>query len=125
MDTSLIMEKVYAVIDDIKQSPEYLNLKMALDNLMSDSVSAKLIQDFNLKKKDYEKNPIDPQTIRALSDVKKTLYQNSLYQLYDKALIVYNVKMKSLEDSINNALYPKELKEIAKCGCLKQHDQKR
>ena len=124
MNTSKVMDDVYEVIDEIRESAEYRYLKDAYDNLLSDKEGAKLIKDFDQAKAAYSLDPSNPLAIKNLSLKKKALYTFDLYKVYDKSLMVYNEKEKELEEKINDALFKENVKKIASYGCLK-NDQKR
>ena len=114
MDTTKIMDDVYRLIDEIKKSPEYLNVKDAYDRLISDDVASKLIKEFNDLKIKFDKGE---DVNKELSLKKKELYSNSLYIEYDKALLKYNKLAKDIEDKINKAIYKDNVRKIAESGC--------
>ena len=114
MDTTKIMDDVYRLIDEIKKSPEYLNVKDAYDKLMSDEKASILIKEFNDLKIRFDKGE---EVTKELSLKKKELYSNSLYKEYDKALIDYNKLAKDIEDKINKAIYKDNVRKIAESGC--------
>ena len=114
-----LYDSIYEVIDAIKKSREYLDVKDALDKLEKDEYTSKLIDEFIKSRDLYNKYPTKENTIN-LSKIKKELYSNNLYKDYINKLKVYNTEIERIEKEIDNALYSKELKNLLKSRCI--HD---
>lgn len=119
MDTTLIMEDTYNLIEEIKKSKEYLSLKESYNNLISDKDASILIEKFNVDKDNYNKNKNNKDFIKALSLSKKELYSHPLYKTYSDNLIAYNKMISSIEEKINKALYLDDVLDLSKSGCKK------
>ena len=119
MDTTLIMEDTYNLIEEIKKSKEYLSLKESYNNLISDKDASILIEKFNRDKDNYNKDKNNKDYIKALSLSKKELYSHPLYNTYSDNLIAYNKMISSIEEKINKALYLDDVLDLSKSGCKK------
>ena len=115
MDFKIILEDVYSLTDEIKETKEYKRLKSAYDTLMSNSETINLIKAFNEDKNNYSENNED--SIKRLSNSKKALYTHPLYIEYSNALIEYNNMIKTIENKINKAIYKDNVRELSKSGC--------
>ena len=117
MDTREVMSALYDVIDEIKESKEYLDLKEAYNTLINDKEASILIKDFDNLKEIYNKFKTKENSSK-LSEAKKALYSNELYNDYSNKLLIYNNKISKLEEEINNALFSSKLKEFKDLWCL-------
>ena len=115
MDSTKVIEKEYALIDEIKKMKEYIDLVNAYNNLMNDEESRKLIDEFNDAKR-IEKVSSTKENILYLSNKKKNLYTNKLYIEYVNKLKIFNDSVSEIEKKINDFLYPIEFNELFKKG---------
>ena len=123
MDTSNVMSSLYDVIDEIKESTEYKNLKESYENLFLNPITKDLIDDFNHQKEMYNLNP-SKENILKLSNAKKALYEDKSYKLYSNNLLIYNTKISKLEKEVNIAIFGDNLEEFKNLlheqgGCIK------
>ena len=114
-----LYESIYEVIDAIKKSKEYLDVKETLERLENDDYTKDLIIEFQKARDLYNKYPTKENTSN-LSKVKSELYNTSLYKDYTLKLSIYNKEIDRIEKEIDNALFKKELKMLIKPRCM--HD---
>lgn len=115
MDYKIILEDVYSLTDEIKETKEYKRLKSSYDALMNNDETIKLIEEFNKDKNNYNEN--NDESIKRLSKSKKALYTHPLYIEYSNALIEYNNMINEIESKINKAIYKDNVRELSKSGC--------
>jgi len=113
IDITDIKDSLYYLIEEIKNTKEYLELKESFDNLMNNCDSKKLIDEFNKRKKDYELYKSNDNG-KSLSLIKSELYKNELYLIYKEKLKCYNEKMKEISKDIDESIFSDEVKELLK-----------
>ncbi len=113
MDSTKVIEKEYALIDEIKKTKEYNDLVNAYNVLMNDDESKILIDEFN-EAKTKELKSSTKENILDLSNKKKRLYTSKLYLEYIDKLKIYNDFVGEIEKKINSSLYPIEFDELFK-----------
>lgn len=115
MDYSVILDDLYQLTDEIKETKEYKTLKSSYDELMNNPQTIELIKIFNIDKANY--NESNTQSIEKLSLSKKALYTHPLYIKYSNALIEYNKMIKEIETKINKTVYKDNVRKLSKSGC--------
>ena len=116
MDTLLIENDVYSLVDEIKETKEYKTLKESYDILVNTAETKSLIDEFNLAKEEYYKSE-NKDTLSKLSLAKAKLYSHPLYISYNERLIAYNKHIEKIEKLINKSLYGDEVLCLVKEKC--------
>lgn len=122
MKDDTLMDSIYSLIDEIKKSVEYQELKESWDKLKDNKECLALIDRLDKAKTAYSINPNDKECIKELSTSNSLLAKNELVSNYNSNLKRYNKMVEEIEKEINSAFYGENFKKLMKAEC--KHDKK-